>query len=74
MWETVGIPEVEARVYEALIPHGRTTVDDLANRVNFSTAKTARALTRLISRAWRPGRPAGRPTFPPWNRHWPARS
>jgi predicted transcriptional regulator/DNA-binding CsgD family transcriptional regulator len=61
MWETVGIPEVEARVYEALIPHGRTTVDDLASRVNFSTAKTARALTRLISRGLAtrmPGRPA----------------
>jgi predicted transcriptional regulator/DNA-binding CsgD family transcriptional regulator len=61
MWETVGIPEAEARVYEALIPRGHSTVDDLAARVNFSAAKTTRALTSLISRGLAtrmPGRPA----------------
>jgi|SRR5579875_82773 len=50
MWETVGIPESEARVYEALIPQAHATVDALASRVNFTTAKTARALTSLIGR------------------------
>jgi predicted transcriptional regulator/DNA-binding CsgD family transcriptional regulator len=61
MWETVGIPESEARVYEALIPQAHATVDALARRVNFTTAKTARALTRLIQRGLvtrTPGRPA----------------
>jgi predicted transcriptional regulator/DNA-binding CsgD family transcriptional regulator len=50
MWETVGIPESEARVYEALIPQAHATVDALASRVNFTTTKTARALARLIER------------------------
>lgn len=50
MWETVGIPETEARVYEALIPQVHATADALASRVNFTTAKTARALARLIDR------------------------
>jgi predicted transcriptional regulator/DNA-binding CsgD family transcriptional regulator len=50
MWETVGIPESEARVYEALIPQAHATVDALASRVNFTTAKTTRALTQLIQR------------------------
>jgi predicted transcriptional regulator/DNA-binding CsgD family transcriptional regulator len=50
MWETVGIPESEAQVYEALIPQAHATVDALASRVNFTTAKTARALASLIER------------------------
>jgi predicted transcriptional regulator/DNA-binding CsgD family transcriptional regulator len=50
MWETVGIPESEARVYEALIPQAHATVDALASRVNFTTTKTARALAQLIQR------------------------
>jgi len=61
MWETVGIPESEARVYEALIPQAHATVDALASRVNFTTAKTVRALARLIERGLvtrTPGRPA----------------
>ena len=61
MWETVGIPESEARVYEALIPQAHATVDALASRVNFTTAKTARALAHLIQRGLvtrTPGRPA----------------
>jgi predicted transcriptional regulator/DNA-binding CsgD family transcriptional regulator len=60
VWETVGIPESEARVYEALIPQAHATVDALAGRVNFTTAKTARALARLIQRGLvtrTPGRP-----------------
>jgi DNA-binding MarR family transcriptional regulator/DNA-binding CsgD family transcriptional regulator len=61
MWETVGIPENEARVYEALIPQAHATADALAGRVNFTTAKTARALASLIERGLvsrMPGRPA----------------
>jgi predicted transcriptional regulator/DNA-binding CsgD family transcriptional regulator len=61
MWETVGIPESEARVYEALIPQASATADALATRVNFTSAKTARALARLIERGLvtrAPGRPA----------------
>ena len=61
MWETVGIPESEARVYEALIPQAHATADALARRVNFTTAKTARALAQLIQRGLvtrTPGRPA----------------
>jgi predicted transcriptional regulator/DNA-binding CsgD family transcriptional regulator len=50
MWETVGIPESEARVYEALIPQAYATVDALASRVNFTTSKTSRALASLIQR------------------------
>ncbi|MCW2931888.1 MAG: hypothetical protein JWM19_2850, partial [Actinomycetia bacterium] len=41
MWEAVGIPESEARVYEALIPQASATLDALASRVNFTHAKTA---------------------------------
>lgn len=62
MWETVGIPESEARVYEALIPQGHATVDALSSRVNFTTARTSRALAKLIQRGLvtrTPGRPAG---------------
>lgn len=61
MWETVGIPETEARVYEALIPCGHATVDVLSSRVNLSTARTSRALAKLIQRGLvtrTPGRPA----------------
>lgn len=60
MWETVGIPESEAQVYEALIPQAQATVEALAGRVNFTTTKTARALTSLIQRGLvtrAPGRP-----------------
>jgi DNA-binding MarR family transcriptional regulator/DNA-binding CsgD family transcriptional regulator len=60
MWETVGIPEAEARVYEALIPQGYSTVDGLSGRINFTTSKTTRALTSLIRRGLvtrLPGRP-----------------
>lgn len=61
MWETVGIPETEARVYEALIPCGHATVDVLSSRVNLSTARTSHALAKLIQRGLvtrTPGRPA----------------
>lgn len=61
MWEPVGIPEGEARVYEALIPQAHATADALARRVNFNTAKTTRALVSLIGRGLvtrMPGRPA----------------
>jgi sugar-specific transcriptional regulator TrmB len=61
MWETIGIPESEARVYEALIPQASATVHALASRVNFTNAKTARALASLIGRGLvtrTPGRPA----------------
>lgn len=60
MWETVGIPEDEARVYEALIPQMHSTVDVLSNRTNLTTAKTARALAALARRGMvtrLPGRP-----------------
>jgi DNA-binding CsgD family transcriptional regulator len=60
MWETVGIPEAEARVYEALIPQGYATLDVVSGRVNFTTAKTARTLASLIRRGLvtrLPGRP-----------------
>lgn len=61
MWETIGIPAVEARVYEALIPQTNSTVDALSSRTNLTTAKTARALTSLTRRGLvtrLPGRPA----------------
>ncbi|WP_433889232.1 helix-turn-helix domain-containing protein [Streptomyces sp. CA-111067] len=61
MWETVGIPETEARVYEALIPLGHCSADVLSGRVNFTTSRTTRALTNLIQRGLvtrMPGRPA----------------
>jgi DNA-binding CsgD family transcriptional regulator/DNA-binding MarR family transcriptional regulator len=61
MWEAIGIPDSEARVYEALIPQGHSTVDVLSSRVNFTTARTTRALASLIQRGLVtrvPGRPA----------------
>jgi sugar-specific transcriptional regulator TrmB/DNA-binding CsgD family transcriptional regulator len=61
MWETVGIPETEARVYEALISRGQSTADVLSSRVNMTTARTTRALANLIQRGLvtrAPGRPA----------------
>src|SRR4051812_36177599 len=61
MWEAVGIPDVEARVYEALIMHGRSTVDGLSGRTNLATCKRprARGTLRGRGRATRtPGRPA----------------
>ncbi|MGH3446117.1 MAG: helix-turn-helix transcriptional regulator [Nocardioidaceae bacterium] len=50
MWEAVGIPEVEASVYEALIPRGQSTVGDLAHRANVTPTQTSRALARLSRR------------------------
>lgn len=50
MWEAVGIPETEAKVYEALIPSGSSTVADLARRTGFSPAQTQRALLLLADR------------------------
>jgi DNA-binding CsgD family transcriptional regulator len=61
MWETVGIPETEARVYEALIPQGMSTVDGLHRRTLLTPARIIRALTDLIGRGLvtkTPGRPA----------------
>lgn len=61
MWETVGIPAVEAQVYEALIPQTHATVEALSSRVNLTTAKTSRALANLARRGLVtriPGRPA----------------
>ena len=61
MWETVGIPAVEASVYEALIPQTNSTVEALSSRINLTTAKTGRALVSLSRRGLvtrLPGRPA----------------
>ncbi|MBR7837137.1 hypothetical protein KDL01_27920 [Actinospica durhamensis] len=61
MWETVGIPAAEARVYEALIPQTTSTVGALSSRTNLTAAKTARALVSLARRGLvtrLPGRPA----------------
>lgn len=61
MWEVVGVPEAEARVYEALIPRGHSTVDDLSDRTSLTAAQTTRALARLTRRglvARLPGRPS----------------
>ncbi|GIL27701.1 helix-turn-helix domain-containing protein [Actinocatenispora comari] len=61
MWEAVGIPNTEARIYEALIPRGQSTVVELAERAGFSAAQTARSLARLSRRGLvtrLPGRPA----------------
>ncbi len=61
MWETIGIPETEARVYEALVPQAHSTVDMLSGRINFTTARTTRALASLTRRGLvtrLPGRPA----------------
>lgn len=60
MWETVGIPAVEARVYEALIPQTNSTVEALSSRTNLTTARTARALVSLARRGL-VTRLAGRP-------------
>jgi DNA-binding CsgD family transcriptional regulator/DNA-binding MarR family transcriptional regulator len=60
MWETVGIPAEEARVYEALIPQTNSTVNELSGRVNMTTAKASRALVSLARRGLvtrLPGRP-----------------
>jgi len=60
VWETVGIPQDEARVYEALIPQVSATVAGLAGRLSFTSTKTARALASLIERGL-VTRTAGRP-------------
>jgi DNA-binding CsgD family transcriptional regulator/DNA-binding MarR family transcriptional regulator len=61
MWETVGIPESEAKVYEALIPQGQATIGGLADRTSLPPARVTRALTALVGRGLvtrTPGRPA----------------
>jgi DNA-binding CsgD family transcriptional regulator/DNA-binding MarR family transcriptional regulator len=61
MWEAVGIPDVEARVYEVLILQGRSTVEGMSGRTNLTTSKMTRALTNLVGRGLvtrMPGRPA----------------
>ncbi|GAA2519342.1 helix-turn-helix transcriptional regulator [Winogradskya humida] len=61
MWETVGIPEVEAKVYEALIAPGQATVAGLAGRTGLTPARITRALATLVGRGLvtrTPGRPA----------------
>lgn len=60
MWEAVGIPDAEARVYESLIPQGSSSAMDLAARTGFSAARTAHALAQLTKRGLvtrLPGRP-----------------
>lgn len=60
MWETVGIPEIEARVYEALIPLGHATADGLSGRLGVAPGTAARALASLVRRGLAtrtPGRP-----------------
>ncbi|MEV6636213.1 helix-turn-helix domain-containing protein [Actinoplanes sp. NPDC051470] len=60
MWETVGIPEVEARVYEALIPPGQATVAALAARTQLGPGRVTSALAGLVGRGLvtrTPGRP-----------------
>jgi predicted transcriptional regulator len=60
MWETVGIPETEAAVYEALIPQAHSTVEALSTSIDLTAARTARALTSLTRRGLvtrLPGRP-----------------
>src|ERR1700755_1547748 len=61
MWETVGIPAVEAQVYEALIPQGMSTVDGLHRRTLIKPHRITKPLTELIDRGLvtkTPGRPA----------------
>jgi DNA-binding CsgD family transcriptional regulator/DNA-binding MarR family transcriptional regulator len=61
MWETVGIPETEAQVYEALIPQGHSTVEGIAVRTGLTAPRIIRALNSLIDRGLvnkTPGRPA----------------
>jgi len=60
MWETVGIPESEAKVYEALIPQGQATIASLAGRTTLPPARINRALAALVTRGLvtrTPGRP-----------------
>ncbi|WP_306210190.1 TrmB family transcriptional regulator, partial [Actinoplanes sp. RD1] len=61
MWQSVGIPETEARVYEALIPQGQATVAGLAARTELPPPRVTRALGELVGRGLvtrTPGRPA----------------
>lgn len=50
MWEAVGIPETQARVYEALIAHRESTTETLAVSTALTTAKVAGAVRELIAR------------------------
>jgi DNA-binding CsgD family transcriptional regulator len=61
MWEIVGIPEPDERVYEAMIPLRPCTAANLAEHTGLTPARTARILGRLVDRGLAtrlPGRPA----------------
>ncbi len=61
MWQIVGIPESDGRVYEALIPLRSCTAADLAATTGLSRERTARILGRLVERGLAtrlPGKPA----------------
>lgn len=68
MWETVGIGEREARVYEALVHHGQMGVHAIADHLGLTQSQLARALAELIDKGMvtrLPGRPARYGAVPP---------
>lgn len=61
MWEAVGVPELDERLYEALVPRTRATVSELAEITGMTRDQAARILRRLMDRGLvtqLPGRPA----------------
>jgi DNA-binding CsgD family transcriptional regulator len=50
MWQAVGVPESEERVYEALVPRRQSTVAELAGDVGLSRDGVAKVLSRLVDR------------------------
>lgn len=61
MWEAVGVSELEARVYEMLVPHHQATSAMLAEDADLTRDQAARILAKLVDRGLvtrLPGRPA----------------
>lgn len=61
MWDVVGLPDPEGRVYEALVLRGPAAVVDLAAELEMPRSRATRILGRLAARGFAtrlPGRPA----------------
>ncbi|MGH3501835.1 MAG: TrmB family transcriptional regulator [Nocardioidaceae bacterium] len=61
MWDVVGVPEQEARIYEALVRRQHADAGTLADELSLSRHQVTRAMTHLASQGLTtrlPGRPA----------------
>ncbi len=63
MWDTVGITDRQAQIYEALVRQGRTDPGTIASQLRVSRTQVTRALTDLVSKGMVTRLPGHPPQF-----------